>query len=169
MTQCLFLSLPYCHLGELFLASVSFYFLEASMRTYLATLWLISISMIAFIISTRQGKFFLDLIHITSTSTLKPNNTKILFFKMSTIFIVNGEPSFKEVECVANEVYDLCIEVRYELDNETDLLLLNKVQNEDTVFEGHLKTEGSSVAVTIEDTSNPDDIEVIILNSCLPL
>ena len=55
------------------------------------------------------------------------------------------------------------------MDNETDLLLLNKVQNEDTVFEGHLQTEGSSVAVTIEDTSNPDDIEVIILNSYLPL
>ena len=57
----------------------------------------------------------------------------------------------------------------YELDNETDILLLNKVQNEDTVFEGHLQTEGSSVAVTIEDTSNPDDIEVILITSCLPL
>ena len=55
------------------------------------------------------------------------------------------------------------------MDNETDLLLLNKVQNEDTVFEGHLQTEGSSVAVTIEDTSNPDDIEVILLDSGLPL
>ena len=88
---------------------------------------------------------------------------------MSAIFIVNGEPSFKEVECEAHKVYDLCIEVTYELDNETDLLLLNKVQNEDTVFEGHLQTEGSSVAVTIEDTSNPDDIEVILLNSCLLL
>ena len=88
---------------------------------------------------------------------------------MYAIFIVNGEPSFKEVECEAREVYDLCIEVTYELDNETDLLLLNKVQNEDTVFEGHLQTEGSSVAVTIEDTSNPDDIEVILFNSGLPL
>ena len=88
---------------------------------------------------------------------------------MYAIFIVNGEPSFKEVECEVPEVYDLCIEVTYELDNETDLLLLNKVQNEDTVFEGHLQTEGSSVAVTIEDTSNPDDIEVILLNSGLPL
>ena len=88
---------------------------------------------------------------------------------MYAIFIVNGEPSFKEVECEVPEVYDLCIEVTYELDNETDLLLLNKVQNEDTVFEGHLQTEGSSVAVTIEDTSNPDDIEVILPNSFLYL
>ena len=49
-------------------------------------------------------------------------------------------------------------------------MLLNKVtkgtvgvQNEDTVFEGRLLREGRRVAVTIEDATKPDDIEVPLL------
>ena len=39
-------------------------------------------------------------------------------------------------------------------------MLLRMVRNEETVFEGHLLYERNRVAVTIEDISNPDDIEV---------
>ena len=41
-------------------------------------------------------------------------------------------------------------------------MLLKMVRNEETVFEGHLLYERNRVAVTIEDISNPDDIEVQI-------
>ena len=43
-------------------------------------------------------------------------------------------------------------------------MLLRKVKNEDTVFKGRLKKEKTRVAVTIEDPSNLDDIEVVSLN-----
>ena len=60
-------------------------------------------------------------------------------------------------------------------------MLLNKVtkgtvgvQNEDTVFEGRLLREGRRVAVTIEDATKPDDIEVplfffvsLLIQSCV--
>ena len=45
-------------------------------------------------------------------------------------------------------------------------MLLNMVRNEWTVFEGHLQNEGNRVAVTIEDISNPDDIDVMFSFYC---
>ena len=79
---------------------------------------------------------------------------------------VIATPSFKKIDCGNNKGYDLCLEVDYE-DKRDDVLLLNKVtkatvgvQNDDTVFEGKLKREGRSVAVTIEDPLKPDDVEV---------
>ena len=42
------------------------------------------------------------------------------------------------------------------------MLLLKKVKKEDTVFEGRLLKEGSGVAVTIQNASDPDDIEVML-------
>ena len=88
----------------------------------------------------------------------------------NTITIIHisviGPPSFKKIDCGKNKGYDLCLEVDYE-DKRDDVLLLNKVtkatvgvQNDDTVFEGKLKREGRSVAVTIEDPLKPDDVEV---------
>ena len=81
-------------------------------------------------------------------------------------FLEIGTPSFKKIDCGNNKGYDLCLEVDYE-DKTDDIILLNKVtkatvgvQNDDTVFEGKLKREGRSVAVTIEDPTKPDDIEV---------
>ena len=45
-------------------------------------------------------------------------------------------------------------------DQSDDMLLLNKVHKEDTVFQGSLYNEGSRVCVVIEDPSNPDNIVV---------
>lgn len=42
-------------------------------------------------------------------------------------------------------------------------MLLKKVKKEATVFEGHLSKEKTRVAVTIQNASDPDDIEVILL------
>ena len=39
--------------------------------------------------------------------------------------------------------------------------MLNRVREEDIVFWGHLRNEKTSVAVTIQDASNPDDLEVL--------
>ena len=91
------------------------------------------------------------------------HHTSIIFIHISVI----GPPSFKKIDCGKNKGYDLCLEVDYE-DKKDDVLLLNKVtkatvgvQSDDTVFEGKLKREGRSVAVTIEDPTKPDDIEVV--------
>ena len=40
------------------------------------------------------------------------------------------------------------------------MLLLKRVHGEETVFQGHLFNEKTSVCVVIEDASNPDNIEV---------
>ena len=45
-------------------------------------------------------------------------------------------------------------------DKTDDMLLLNKVKGEETVFKGTLYNEGTHACVVIEDASNPDDIEV---------
>ena len=89
-------------------------------------------------------------------------HTIIIIIHISVI----ATPSFKKIDCGNSNGYDLCLEVDYE-DKRDDILLLNKVtkatvgvQNDDTVFEGKLKREGRSVAVTIEDPLKPDDVEV---------
>ena len=80
--------------------------------------------------------------------------------------LVLGAPKFKTIDCskvkgiTAPKGYDLCLEVDYE-DKQDDVMLLKKVKKEDTVFEGHLLKEGNRVAVTIQDASDMDDIEVI--------
>ena len=53
------------------------------------------------------------------------------------------------------------MEVDYELDKNNDVALLSKVNNLNTVFWGQLLNEKTKVAATIEDLSNPDDIEVM--------
>ena len=40
------------------------------------------------------------------------------------------------------------------------MLLLKKVHGEETVFQGHLFNEKTSVCVVIKNASNPDDMEV---------
>jgi hypothetical protein len=40
------------------------------------------------------------------------------------------------------------------------MLLLRKVRGEETVFQGHLYVEKTSVCAVIQDASNPDDMEV---------
>ena len=79
---------------------------------------------------------------------------------------VLGAPDFKNVDCRdvkglrRAKRYDLCLEVDYEIDKEDDILVLHKVNGQDTVFEGRLLKEKSRVSVSIEDASDPDDVEV---------
>ena len=82
--------------------------------------------------------------------------------------LVLGAPKFKVLDCstvkgVKNpKEYDKCIEVDYvKPTKEDDVLLLKKVKNEATVFEGRLLKEKSKVAVTIQNASDMDEIEVI--------
>ena len=83
-----------------------------------------------------------------------------------SLTIVLGAPDFKTVDCGdvkglrRAKHYDLCLEVDYEIDKEDDILVLHKVNGEDTVFEGRLLKEKSRVSVSIEDASDPDDVEV---------
>ena len=58
------------------------------------------------------------------------------------------------------KTYDSCITVDYVEDRDDDVLLLNRVKNESTVFEGHLLKEKTGVTVTIKNVTDPDDIHV---------
>ena len=82
---------------------------------------------------------------------------------MSFYKLVLATPTFRKVECsavVANgDDFDLCLEVDYE-DRATDFAILNEMDGQDTVFWGQLRAEGTSVAVTIGEPSNPDEFEV---------
>ena len=86
---------------------------------------------------------------------------KILSFKI----IAQGTPRFKKIACKWNDEtgkkYDLCLEVDYEVDKASDVALLSKVDNLNTVFWGQMLNETTKVAASIEDLSNPDDIEVL--------
>ena len=53
------------------------------------------------------------------------------------------------------------MEVDYEVDKASDVALLSKVDNLNTVFWGQMLNETTKVAASIEDFSNPDDIEVL--------
>ena len=90
----------------------------------------------------------------------------------NSLLIVLGGPVFKKIDCnavkdISNaDDYDLCIEVDYQVevtqvDNAHDIMLLQKAYGEETVFEGHLLREGSSVSVSV-DPSNPNDVEVYL-------
>ena len=81
-------------------------------------------------------------------------------------FIVFATPTFKHVDCndvkgiESSKSYDSCIAVDYVEDRDDDVLLLNRVKNESTVFEGHLLKEKTGVTVTIKNATDPDDIHV---------
>ena len=53
------------------------------------------------------------------------------------------------------------MEVDYEVDKASDVALLSKVDNLNTVFWGQMLNETTKVAASIEDLANPDDIEVL--------
>ena len=78
--------------------------------------------------------------------------------------IAQTTPRFKKVVCKWNDEngnkYDLCLAVDYQVDKVSDVALLSKVNNLNTVFWGKLLNETTNVAATIEDLSNPDDMEV---------
>ena len=61
------------------------------------------------------------------------------------------------------------MEVDYEVDKASDVAVLSKVNNLATVFWGKLLNETTKVAATIEDLSNPDDIEVNHFPDTIPL
>ena len=79
--------------------------------------------------------------------------------------VAEGTPRFKRIECKWNDEtgkkYDLCLEVDYEVDKASDVALLSKVDDLNTVFWGQMLTETTKVAASIEDLSSPDDIEVL--------
>ena len=57
--------------------------------------------------------------------------------------------------------YDLCINVDYENGTKNDIILLNKIDGEETVFEGILLKEKCPVSAFREDPSNLNNIEVL--------
>ena len=58
--------------------------------------------------------------------------------------------------------YDLCIKVEFGNGTKSDIILLNKIHGEETVYEGILLKEKCLVSAFIEDRQNLDRIEVII-------
>ena len=57
--------------------------------------------------------------------------------------------------------YDVCIKVEYEnKPKDDDLILLKKLNGEETVYEGVLHKEKRSVSVWIPDLSFPSEIQV---------
>ena len=46
-------------------------------------------------------------------------------------------------------------------DNSYDVIVLKKVPNEETVFKGILKEEGTVVSMIVENASNPNIVQVI--------
>ena len=56
--------------------------------------------------------------------------------------------------------YDLCINVDYENGTKNDIILLNKIDGEEAVFEGILLKEKCPVSAFREDPSNLNNIEV---------
>ena len=57
--------------------------------------------------------------------------------------------------------YDLCIKVEYENGAKNDIILLNKINGEETVFEGILLKEKCPVSAFRDDPSNLNNIEVL--------
>ena len=58
--------------------------------------------------------------------------------------------------------YDLCIKVEFGNGTKSDVILLNNIHGEETVYEGILLKEKCLVSAFIEDRQNLDRIEVII-------
>ena len=94
---------------------------------------------------------------------LYPQNDLDLIILVHNINVLEHDvPAFKKIDCQRKyRHFDLCLEVDYEPNKENDMMFLRKVKNEETVFKGRLKKEQTRVAVTIEDPSNPDEIEVV--------
>ena len=102
---------------------------------------------------------------------MKKKSSSLHFVLLSFKNVAEGTPQFKRIECKWNDEtgkkYDLCLEVDYGVDKASDVALLSKVDNLNTVFWGQMLNETTKVAASIEDLSSPDDIEV--LWSCIIL
>ena len=57
--------------------------------------------------------------------------------------------------------YDLCIKIQYQNTEKNDIILLMKVDKEETVYEGKLYREGIRASVLMNDSTSPDEIRVI--------
>ena len=57
--------------------------------------------------------------------------------------------------------YDLCIKIQYENSEKNDIILLMKVDKEQTIYEGKLYREGIRASVLMNDSTSPDEIRVI--------
>ena len=58
--------------------------------------------------------------------------------------------------------YDLCIKVEFENGTKSDVILLNNIYGEETVYEGILLKEKCLVSAFIENRQNLDRIQVTI-------
>ena len=56
--------------------------------------------------------------------------------------------------------YDLCLQVKFGNGTKNDIILLNKINGEDTVYEGILLKEKCQVSVMRKESSILDKIEV---------
>ena len=57
--------------------------------------------------------------------------------------------------------YDLCIKIQYQNGDKNDIILLMKVDQEETIYEGKLYREGIRASVLMNDSTSPDQIRVI--------
>ena len=60
--------------------------------------------------------------------------------------------------------YDLCIKIEYQNTEKNDIILLMKVDKEETIYEGKLYGEGIRASVLMNDSTSPDQIRVITKN-----
>ena len=56
--------------------------------------------------------------------------------------------------------YDMCIKTKYKDVTKNDIMVLRKVEDEQTIFEGTLLKEKIRVSVLIDNASFPDEMEV---------
>ena len=61
--------------------------------------------------------------------------------------------------------YDLCIKIQYQNTEKNDIMLLMKVDKEETIYEGKLYREGIRASVLMNDSTSPDQIRVITKNN----
>ena len=79
-----------------------------------------------------------------------------------TAYLETILPRFLWLNCSAVDVnHEMCLKVEFPKDELSDAILLNPVDNETTVFEGHLKNESDvMVSLVITDESNRDNVTV---------
>ena len=63
--------------------------------------------------------------------------------------------------------YDLCIKIQYKNSDKNDIILLMKVDQEETIYEGNLYREGIRASVLMNDSTSPDQIKVITKNNIM--
>ena len=63
--------------------------------------------------------------------------------------------------------YDLCIKIQYKNSDKNDIILLMKVNQEETIYEGKLYREGIRASVLMNDSTSPDQIKVITKNNIM--